>query len=180
VKSYARYQAWSDGSRVGGGTDPVGAGGWACVVEHRSDGWVLRGSAEKVTSTRMELVGALEALRSIPRGEGVDLHVDCTVLLSARDAWVTARTHGSWRPRRHGGADADLWRALFVEFDQLDVGVIWLGKRHGDQVHRRCHLIANAEARALHRGDLPQPLPPAPSTNSATGWHAFDVVYPLP
>ena len=145
------------------------------------------GQASAVTSTRMELMGALEALRSISRGAAVDMHVDCTVLLAVRDAWTFARSRGSWRPRRQRGADADLWRALFVQFDQLDVAVILLGKGHRDAVHRRCHHIANAEARALHRGAPPpslerkelrdrrQSVVSAPG-QSASGWQAFDQV----
>lgn len=171
-----RYQAWSDGSRVHSGTASLGAGGWACVVERGSEGWVLRGCAQEVTSTRMELVGALEALRSIPRGQGVDLHVDCTVLLAVREAWVVAQAKGSWLPRKRRGADADLWRALFVQFDQLAVAVVLLGKGSRDLVHRRCHHIANAEARALHRGAPPPSLERKElrDRRSASGWQAFD------
>ena len=177
-----RYRAWSDGSRVHNGVAAVGAGGWACVVERGSEGWVLRGRVPLVTSTRMELFGALEALRSIPRGHGVDMHVDCTVLLSVHDAWTFSRAQGSWRPRRQRGADADLWHALFVQFDELDVSVVLLGKGHRDLVHNRCHHIANAEARALHRSAPPPSLErkelrdrrQSMSGKAASGWQAFD------
>lgn len=176
------WHAWSDGSCVHAGASGKGYGGWAAVIEHGSDGWVMRGRHEHVTSSRMELVGVLEALASIPAPADVVLHVDCTLLLSVRDAWERSRGGHPvvWSRRR----DPDLWVAIAERMDVMKVTIEIVGKGGHDSIHQRCHRIANAEARALFRG-MPPPslerrrLRAAPHLrpglrHAATGWQAFD------
>lgn len=155
------WQAWSDGSCVHNNTAGVfkrgrGYGGWAAVVEHGSEGFVLRGRQPGVTSSRMELEGAFAALEAIPDNEAVVLHVDCTVLLSVRDAWMRAKTEkvdwSRWR-------DSDMWRKIAAEFDRIDVRIELVVKGQIDRVHQRCHSMANAEARSLYGG---KPAPQRP------------------
>lgn len=114
-------------------------GGWAAVVEHGSDGQVVRGMARDTTSTRMELVAAIEGLRIVPDGAPAVLNSDCTVIWSVHDRWLR-------RTLPQASKDIDLWRALAGELDRL--GLVQVVDERGP-VHRRCHGIAQAEARKL-------------------------------
>lgn len=138
------WHVWTDGSCHPAETGR-GWGGWAAVVEHGSDGYVLRGRVPETTNVRMELVAAIEGLASIPLGERVVLHTDATTILSVEHR------------RRHGGIggkgkDVDLWRDLAVQLDRLYVRVELLGRGVRDPIHKRAHSIAGAEAKGGVRG----------------------------
>lgn len=142
-------------------TDTMSVGGWAAHVENGSEGSVLRGRQAGTSSTRMEIVAVIEGLRWLPDDVPVAVHSDCTVILSILDRWQRRRLPGpnSARP------EALLWRALGEQFDRFaDVAVFLVEKRHENMTHRRCHLIARAEAKALARGDERElPIPDVPN-----------------
>lgn len=114
-------------------------GGWAAVIEHGCDGWVERGAVQDTTSTRMELFAAIMGLRQVPAGEPAVLVSDCTVVWSVHDRWQRRALPGWCR-------DIDLWRDLAAEFDRLGPVKI---RDERSAVHKRCHAIAQAEARKL-------------------------------
>jgi ribonuclease HI len=142
-------------------TDTMSCGGWAAIVENGSDGTVLRGRQGQASSTRMELMAVIEGLRWLPDGVPVAVHTDCTVILSVVDRWQRRALPGP----QSRNADAQLWRDLAAQFDRfIDVAVFLVEKRQQDMTHRRCHLIAGAEAKALARGDGGGiPIPDVPS-----------------
>lgn len=145
------WHVWSDGScQHGVPQAPAGVGGWGgwcAVIEHGSDGQVVRGRVPDTTSVRMELRAAIEGLRVVPAGSVAVLHTDCTTILSVYDRWQRGRI-----PR---GPDRKLWLELDAELDRIGgVHVALIEKGTADPVHRRCDKIAGAEARGGLR-DLP-------------------------
>lgn len=150
------WHVWTDGSCQYATTvarpfprGTSGAGGWCAIIEHGSDGEVHRGRAAATTNVRMELVAATEGLRATPTGAEVVLHTDCTTILCVRDALERDER----RLRR--GPDREFWQALAVEIRRRRVSVRLLGKGVRDEVHRRAHGFAGAEARA-QLADLPE------------------------
>lgn len=143
----------TDGSHISGRKGERRGGGWAAVVERGSDGWVLRGRVQATSSTQMELRAAVEGLRSLEDGHLAELRVDCTAILGVHDRWSRGVAVGS-------GADALLHHELAREFERLQVAVTLLEAGGKDVVHRRAHVIAQAEARAANRGETAElPLP---------------------
>lgn len=127
-------------------------GGWAAVIEHGSDGYVIRGREANTTNVRMELRAVIEGLKAVPAGERVLLHFDCTVVYSVREFW--ARRELERMPMKKASrerADGDLWLELAEQFDRVDVELRMIG-RGPNAVHRRAHGIAQAEAKALAAG----------------------------
>lgn len=124
-------------------------GGWAGVIEHGSDGFVVRGREPSTTNTRMELVAVIRSLESLPAFQDVHLHTDCSAVLTVKER------HARGILAQSLGKDGDLWLAVADQFDRmLHVRVIPIPKG-GDPRHRRAHVIAGTEARAMQRG-----LPP--------------------
>lgn len=146
------WHVWTDGSCQHGLEQVprglLGWGGWAAIVEHGSDGSVLRGRVPQTTNVRMELVAAIEALRFIPEGESVTLWTDCTTLQRVH---TLARRNDL---RELVSGDADLWLELAIEYDLHSVAVHVLGRGVRPAQHRRAHGFAGAEARSGLR-DLP-------------------------
>lgn len=143
----------TDGSCVSGRRRERGFGGWAAVIEDGSDGWVLRDRVPDTSSTRMELVAAIEGLRALPSGKLVELVFDCTTILSVHDRWEQGLPMKS--------KDGDLWEQLAREFERLRVKLRLLEKDERMLEHKRAHVIAGAEAKALARGfegELPLPV----------------------
>jgi ribonuclease HI len=147
------WHIWSDGSCVNAQeaqkhTTPkggVGYGGWAAVIEHGSDGFVLRGRVAETTNVVMELVAMIEGLRIVPAGESAVVHTDSTVILAVLDRWQ----RGTLEQGRRTPVHADLWRDLAGEFDRLRVTVSMVERGMKDPVHKRAHVLAGAEAKAL-------------------------------
>lgn len=140
------WHVWSDGScQHGVPQAPRGVGGWGgwcAIVEHGSDGQVVRGRAPDTTSVRMELQAAIEGLRVIPDGSVAVLHTDCMTILSLYDRWERNDE------RRLRGRDRRFWRALRREFDRIgSVQIEMIVRGMPDPIHQRCHKIAGAEAR---------------------------------
>jgi ribonuclease HI len=155
------WHVWTDGSCLHGPTREEranaprglrGSGGYAAVVEHGSDSWVRRGHVTETTNVRMELLAAIEGLRSIDGiHQPVILHTDATTIISVRHAYERDITLGTidfalWRPK---GADADLWRTLAAQLERHDVTIDLLGRGSRPAQHKRAHAIAGAEAREL-------------------------------
>lgn len=155
------WHVWTDGSCLHGPTREDraqapkglrGAGGWAAVIEHGSDGQVCRGAAPCTTNVRMELVAAIEGLHAVPGiHQPVILHTDATTIVAVRHAWNRDVVIGTvdlarWLPR---AADADLWRTLAPLLVRHDVTIELLGRGERPPQHKRAHAIAGAEARAL-------------------------------
>lgn len=148
----------TDGSCVTSGREEIGlstsrgSGGWAAVVEHGSEGWVLRGRVPETTSTRMETLAVIEGLRSLPAGTRVLVQTDVMIPGQWAECW---RRGGL--PKAVERADADLWAAFREELDRLGPVVFrFIQKRDAVSAHQRCHKFARAEARALaaERGHL--------------------------
>lgn len=155
------WHVWTDGSCLHGPTREEraqapkglrGAGGWAAIIWHGSDGSVLRGAVPQTTNVRMELVAVIEGLRSLPGiHQPVILHTDATTVVSVRHAWERDSDAGTvdlarWRPKN---ADADLWRQLAPLLARHDVIIDLLERGVRPNEHKRAHAIAGAEARAL-------------------------------
>lgn len=143
------WHIWCDGSCVNQQKTPkggVGYGGWAAIVEHGSDGFVLRGRVAETTNVVMELVAVIEGLRVVPAGESAVVHTDSTVILAVLDRWQRGTLE---QQGRRAPVHADLWRDLAGEFDRIHVTISMVERGMKDPVHKRAHVIAGADARAL-------------------------------
>ena len=137
------WHVWTDGSCHHGLKEAPrgvgGWGGWCAIIENGSDGRVVRGRVPNTTNVRMELRAAIEGLRVVADGSTAVLHTDCTTVTIAIDHWQ--------RGLRPTGKDAKLWRQLGQQLERVPVTAILIVRGNRDPVHRRCHVIAGAEAR---------------------------------
>ena len=165
-----------------------GPGGWGAIVSAGGRVRELGGWEERTTNNRMELLAAIEALRSVAGRPGpVEIVTDSTYLISGITRWLSGWKRKGWT-RIDGEAvvNRDLWEAL----DRLASRPIHWTHVRGHQGHPgngRCDKIAVAFSRgempSLYDGplsdysiDLSAPiLPPKESKtrkrNKKDGWY---------
>jgi ribonuclease HI len=76
------FHVFTDGSVIGN----PGPGGWAAVLMSGDKRREMSGSSPWTTISEMELLAAVEALRSIPAGSSVQLCSDSELLISTSKA----------------------------------------------------------------------------------------------
>lgn len=143
-----------------------GWGGWAAIVEHGSDGYVVRGSEElppvrrvlhgsedNTTAVRMELRAVEHALAAIPDGEEVLVVTDATIITVVHERW----TLGTLPYRNEVKRDQAIWLDLAAHYARLRVSFHLLGRTERNHVHKRAHLIAGAAAKAARAAALGHP-----------------------
>ena len=89
-------RVFTDGSAIGN----PGPGGWGAVVIEGSKRREMSGAFPWATISEMELLAAVEALRSIPPGTRVELHSDSELLIHGMRGFVFRWRSQGWRNRR--------------------------------------------------------------------------------
>lgn len=149
------WRIYTDGSAACGPDAVPGQrypGGYAAIVEHGSDGYVVRGRQVATTNVRMELTAVIRALESITGWQArdhdlIEIHTDCSAVFSI----VERRARGTLKHNR-GRKDHDLWLELDAQLDRFKHVRFREIPRGGHPIHRRAHAIAGVEAKALAQG----------------------------
>jgi ribonuclease HI len=134
----AAYTLVTDGACSGNGTEDA-RGGWAAILT-APDGaeTVLTGGEYPTTNNRMELMAALEGLRSLPEGSDVELVTDSSYLANAiSKGWLDGWQRKGWRTAsRQPVANRDLWEPLIDGFEAGRFGVPrWVKGHSGDPMN---------------------------------------------
>lgn len=122
-------EAWTDGASTG----RVGPGGWAyvMVVTVPESSKKLRvedsGGGAKTTNQRMEMIGAIMALKQAGSGDQVRIYSDSAYLINGMSQqWWKKWKENNWRNSRGVAvANADLWKML-VNLEMVPMSVEWI------------------------------------------------------
>jgi ribonuclease HI len=125
---------YTDGSSIGN----PGPGGWGAVllsfqqndklkIENEKFKVIeLGGREEESTNNRMEITGALEALRLVEKrklgGKSIIVHSDSNYLIDGITGWIYLWMKNGWRTAAKGPVlNRDLWEALFKIENNLKI-----------------------------------------------------------
>jgi len=127
----SEIQIYTDGSCLGN----PGPGGWAYIIVH--EGKPRRessGQCSNTTNNRMEMMAAIEALKTIPPSQSVVVYSDSQLL-------IKTMTLG-WKRKKN----QDLW----AELDQLvaghDITWQWVRGHNGHPENEACDSLAQRAA----------------------------------
>lgn len=125
-----------------------GPGGWAAILIGGGEYLELGGGEKNTTNNRMELSGAIEALKKLPSGPKAVILTDSTYVMNGITKWIAGWKRNNW-VKKDGAPvlNVDLWKAL----DSLNGRRIsWKHvKGHaGDYYNERCDEIAVAFSRS--------------------------------
>lgn len=100
--------------------------------------------------SEMELVAAIEALRSLPPGGHIELHSDSQYLVYGMSGFVSKWERDGWRNRRGGRIQhRELWTELTRLNARHAVRWLWLKGHNGHRDQTRADALAYRAARAL-------------------------------
>lgn len=137
---------FTDGSAIGN----PGPGGWGAVVIEGSKRREMSGASPWATISEMELLAAVEALRSIPPGTRVELHSDSELLIHGMRDFVVRWRNQGWRNRRGSPLHHRLLWTQLIDLDaQLRIRWKWLRGHNGHPLQCRADALAYTAARSL-------------------------------
>ena len=139
-----QYYVITDGSAIGN----PGPGGWAAVLVSGHLQWEISGACSWTTISEMELMAAIQALRSIPAGSKVNLCSDSDYLIRGMKHLATRWRNQRWRNRRGLPLQHQrLWRELLQLEKEVHIRWTWVRGHCGHRLQDRADALAYAEAR---------------------------------
>lgn len=137
---------FTDGSAIGN----PGPGGWGFVVMNGARRWERSGGYARTTVSEMELVAAIQALRSLPTGSHIELHSDSQYLVYGMSSFVSKWERDGWRNRRGCRIQhRQLWTELNLLNANREVRWLWLKGHNGHRDQTRADALAYTAARAM-------------------------------
>jgi ribonuclease HI len=121
-----------------------GPGGWGYIL--RCDGVEREGSGgeSRTTNNRMELLGAIEGLKSLDKPARVRLVSDSQYLVKGLNEWIDGWKRRGWRRKEGPVMNVELWQ----ELDRLraihQVKAEWVRGHVGHAENERCDQLAVA------------------------------------
>lgn len=113
-------EVYTDGACSGN----PGPGGWGVLILDHGDERRLMGGEPATTNNRMELMAAIEALRTFPEGTPLTLHTDSQYVKNGVTSWIHSWKKNGWKTAsKKPVKNQDLW----IELDTLSAArnVTW-------------------------------------------------------
>lgn len=135
-----KIQVFTDGACSGN----PGPGGWGALIRWEDNSEEeLYGSHPDTTNNRMEMQAAIEALKRLPPGSGVDLTTDSTYLKDGMMSWLNKWKQNGWRTATKAPVkNQDLWQELDHLCAQHTLRWIWVKGHKGHPDNERADTLA--------------------------------------
>lgn len=143
--------AYTDGGCRGN----PGIGGWGVVLIHPPSGVALEraGGAHDTTNNRMEMMGAIEALRALKRDRvSILICSDSRYLIDCCSKWMPGWKRRGWTRRDGALKNVDLLQELDALLTQHDVHWQWVAGHAGVPGNERADALANLAMDRIARG----------------------------
>ncbi len=120
-----------------------GPGGWGALLIWRDHENEISGGEFETTNNRMEMLAAIEALRSLKRPMTVRLHTDSTYLKNGITQWISAWKARGWKTAdKKPVKNVDLWQALEIAIADHDIEWHWVKGHDGHAENERADALA--------------------------------------
>ncbi len=133
------YEIFTDGACSGN----PGPGGWGALICNGENENELTGGAAETTNNRMELLAAIEALKSLPDGSAVRLTTDSVYVKDGITNWIKNWKARSWKTAAQKPVkNVDLWQELDSEAQRHSVEWHWVKGHAGHAGNERADELA--------------------------------------
>ncbi|MCF6215717.1 MAG: ribonuclease HI [Emcibacter sp.] len=130
---------YTDGA-CSGNPGPGGWGAWLISGKHRKE---LTGGKAETTNNQMELMAAIEGLKSLKGPCHVTLYTDSVYVKDGITKWIHNWKKNGWRTaNRKPVKNAELWQALDAEVDNHDITWKWVKGHNGDPGNEKADELA--------------------------------------
>ncbi len=149
-ESLPRVDLFTDGACLGN----PGPGGGAYLLRF-ADGAVEDGSGgdPKTTNNRMELLAAIEGMRSLDGPHAVNLCADSQYVVKGIGEWMAGWKQRGWRTAaKKPVMNVDLWQTMDELIALHAVNVEWTKGHAGHPENEACDRMASAQAENYKNG----------------------------
>ncbi len=141
---------YTDGSCLGN----PGPGGWAALLIYADREREVSGHEPQTTNNRMELMAAIQALRTLTRPCQVVLYTDSTYVQKGIRDWLPKWEKNNWRTSsRKPVKNQELWQELLSESRRHQVQWHWVKAHAGESGNERVDALAYKAAAQGARGN---------------------------
>ncbi len=141
-----KVRIFTDGSAIGN----PGPGGWGAVFLQGKERWEMSGALPWATIEAMELLAAINALKSLPTSSVVELRSDSEYLVFGMRVFVTRWQTQGWLNRTGDQVShRDLWTSLIQLNAMLRIRWIWVRGHSGHPIQCRADALAYRAAKTL-------------------------------
>lgn len=129
-----------------------GPGGWGAILRMGQHEKELSGGDPATTNNRMELMGAIMALKALNQPCAVRLHTDSKYVIDGITGWVFGWQRNGWKnAAKKPVANAELWQDLIAATRPHKVEWIWVKGHDGHPENERADRLASDAAIAAGR-----------------------------
>lgn len=124
-----------------------GPGGYGAILRYNGMEKELSGGEHETTNNRMELLGAITALRALKEPCRVTLYTDSQYVTNGiNKGWAEKWKQNGWmRNKKEPALNPDLWDALLGELQRHEVELVWVRGHAGHPENERCDRLAVTE-----------------------------------
>lgn len=121
-----------------------GPGGWGAILRYGENEKELAGGERETTNNRMELMGAIEALKALKQPCSVTLYTDSQYVANGiTKGWAKKWRAAGWmRTKKDPAANSDLWQALLDAITPHELTITWVKGHAGHPENERCDKLA--------------------------------------
>lgn len=122
-----------------------GPGGWGAILIYGDHEKEINGFSRETTNNRMELMAAIEALKSLKKPCAVALHTDSEYVKKGITEWIAGWKARGWRTAaKKPVKNADLWQDLDEINAFHQVSWHWVRGHAGHPLNERADELARA------------------------------------
>lgn len=138
------YIIYTDGCSLGN----PGPGGFGAIVIAGDEITELSGGFRLTTNNRMEILAAIEALKTVPPGSNVVLNSDSKLLTDAiNQKWLSSWEKKGWKKSDNKSVlNKDLWLELIPLLKTRKVKFVWVKGHAGIEHNERCDILCKSAA----------------------------------
>ncbi len=150
------YVIYTDGACSGN----PGPGGWGVVLRCGDQEQELMGGDAHTTNNRMEMMAAVEALKTTPLKAQVDLYTDSSYLRDGMTSWMAKWKANGWMTSQKDPVkNQDLWMQLDLLCAERHVRWHWVRGHNGHPENERADFLArNAILQEMMKSPLTLPV----------------------
>ena len=119
-----------------------GPGGWGAILMYGPHKKEMSGGEAQTTNNRMELTGAISALRALKEPCQVELYSDSKYVIDALE-----KGNGWRKGDKKPALNPDLWQQLLELCEYHTVNLHWVKGHASNPYNNRCDELAVAESR---------------------------------
>ena len=121
-----------------------GEGGWGAFIEYNNEKVKLYGYEELTTNNRMEIIAAIEALRSIKVKSDIIIYTDSKYLMNGINKWIHSWKKNNWRTSSNKAVkNVDLWKIIDELNSNHSIEWSWVKGHSGNPGNEMADELAN-------------------------------------